>query len=61
MTIESERVPKTDVNVTVSDGSGFPFRVTLALIVDVMVEPAPTIAGFAEMVKLPEETVIILV
>ena len=49
-----ESVPRVGVgNVTVSPGSGFPFRVTRAVIVDVMVEPAATVDGVAESDNVP--------
>ena len=59
MIVEEDRVPRVGfaVKVTVSPGSGFPFRVTRAVIVDVMVEPAATVDGLAESSSVPEATV----
>ena len=55
MIVEEDRVPRVGfaVKVTVSPGSGFPFRVTRAVIVDVMVEPAATVDGLAVNVNVP--------
>ena len=57
--VGAERVPRVGVaeNVTVSPVRGFPFRSTRAVIVDVMVEPAAMVVGFAETESVPEETV----
>jgi len=57
--VVEERLPRVGVaeKVTVSPESGFPFKVTRAVIVEVMVDPAATVDGFAEMDKVPEAIV----
>ena len=57
--VEEERVPRVGdaEKVTVSPDSGLPFRSTRAVIVDIMVEPAATMVGFAKTEKVPEATV----
>jgi len=57
MAVAEERVPRIGVaeKVTVSPTSGFPFRATCAVIVEVMVEPAAKVDGSAETEKEPAE------
>jgi hypothetical protein len=45
--------PRVVVNVTVSPGSGFPLSVTRAVTVEVMVELAASVVGFAESDRVP--------
>ena len=55
-----DKVPKFGVaeKVTFSPESGFPFKVTLVAISEIMVEPAATVDGAAEIEIPPEEIVI---
>ncbi len=50
-------MPRSVVNCTVSPWSGFPFKVTREVIVEVIVEPAATIVGFAVSVSVPSAIV----
>ena len=51
-----ERTPKLEVaeNVTVSPCRGFPFKVTRAVIAEVIVEPAAIVSGIAERDNSPD-------
>jgi len=57
--VAEERIPRVGAaeKVTVSPTSGFPFRATCAAIVEVMVEPAAKVDGFAETDRVPEAIV----
>ena len=62
--VDRDKVPEDGgkiVKFIVSLGSGFPFTVRRAVIVEVIVEPAATVIGFAETAKVPEEIVIVVV